>query len=77
MASSSLLPPGVQDRIGGVLHRLGTHLPSRWSQQGEQFGGFPSQVLVGPTCRLPFGLKGVAGLRDTLIGTALVFTPQL
>jgi hypothetical protein len=37
----------VQDRIGGVLHRLSTNLSNRWSQQDEQLGGLPSQVLVG------------------------------
>ena len=71
------LKPGVQDGIGALLHCFRTYLPGRGSEQCEQFGGFPSEVLVGPVSRLAFGLPGGAGLRDTLIGTALVFTPQL
>src|SRR6266516_2602030 len=77
MAASSPLIKAVQNGIGGLLHRLGTNLSSCWSQQGEQFGRLASQVLVGPTRRLAFRLPGSARLRDTLVGTAFIFTPQL
>src|SRR5690348_11299320 len=70
------LEPRMQHRIGGVLHRLGTDFSGGRSQQGQQFGRLASRVLMGSTCRLLFGLPGGARLRNTLIGTTLVFAPQ-
>ncbi len=77
MAWSSPLPPGMQHRIGALLHRLSTKLSRHWPQQGEQFGRLASHVLVGPTRRLAFWLPGGARLREALVGTTLVLTPQL
>jgi hypothetical protein len=69
--------PGMQHRIRAVLHCLGTDFTSRGSQQGEQFGRLASHILVRPTRGLTFGLPRGARLRDTLIGTAFIFAPQL
>src|SRR5512135_243883 len=71
-----LLEPGMQDGIRTLIDRLGSQLSSRRSQQRQQFAGLATNVLVVLACWLPLWLKGGTGMRNGLIGTRLIFTPQ-
>src|SRR5207302_10006318 len=71
------LEPLVHNGVGALLHGLCTHFSSCRAKQGQQLGCPATEVLVGSTSRIAFRLEGRTRLRDTLIGTAFIFAPQL
>lgn len=71
-----LFEPRMQNGIGGLLNRTGTHLPIGRMKQGQQFCRPPSDILVGVASGIAFFLPGRAGLRDGLVRTGFVFGPD-
>jgi hypothetical protein len=72
-----LFEPGMQDGVGGALHRFGSQFSSGRAKQGQQFGGITSEVLMILSNWVSFGLPGRSSLGDGLIGPGFILTPDL
>ena len=71
-----VLQPGVQHRIGCAGHALGPDLASGRTEQGQQLGRAPTDVLVRLAHRVAFRLPGLPWLWDGLVRAGLILAPQ-
>src|SRR5437763_2699547 len=68
--------PGMQDGIRTLIDWLGSQFSRGRSKQRQQFAGLAPKVLMVLAVRLSLWLKGGARMRNGLIRTRLIFTPQ-
>jgi hypothetical protein len=68
-SSQFLLEPGVQDGIGAVINGFCSQFAGRGSKQGEQFCGFPANILVILARWHSLWLPRRTGIRNGLIRT--------
>jgi len=67
----------VNDGVGGGGDAFDPHLTAGRVEKGEQFGGAVTDVLVGLLTRASGGLPTGSGVRNGLIRTGFVLTPDL
>jgi hypothetical protein len=68
--------PGMQNGIRTLIDRFRSQFPGGWSKQRQQFAGLATNVLMILARRHFLWLPRRTGMRNGLIGTCLIFTPQ-
>ena len=63
----------MQYGIGSFEHSFSAHLASRRTEEGEQFGGAPSLILMWLSGWMAFRLPGSPRLGDGLVRPGFIF----
>ncbi|OLD82948.1 MAG: hypothetical protein AUF64_05795 [Chloroflexi bacterium 13_1_20CM_54_36] len=66
----------MQDGIRALIDRFSSQFTGGWSKQRQQFTGLPTNVLMILARWHALWLKSGTGMRNGLIRTRLIFTPQ-
>src|SRR6266581_2839655 len=71
-----LLQPGVQDGVRALINGFSSQFPGSWSKQCQHLTGLATNVLMILGRRHSLWLPRRTGMRNGLIRTCLIFTPQ-
>src|SRR6266487_3372644 len=71
-----LLQPGVQDGVRALINGFSSQSPGSWSKQCQHLKGLATNVLMILGRRHSLWLPRRTGMRNGLIRTCLIFTPQ-
>lgn len=71
-----LFKPGMENGILGTGHALDPDLTRSGLEKGQKFGGASAEVFMRLAHRLAQGLPTLARLRNGLVRTSLILTPE-